>query len=349
MLHLFDSTRLTIESAAATPEARSAQSIEANRVLEDRMMAIEMDHRRLNKFVEWRAAIESELADFNENVRWEDWFVIHGLAKIDEPDRKQWQVKAKAAVNGALSVLMGKEYPIVVVQNITSKAKDAIIRYQVKLTSVADSKGIRDKFGEFFLGGKGRDGRPEALKHISIQNRITPGTQLRISLLKLMAARYQASNPGGSAIVITYEPRPMIKINPPEDASDRRIQNSHYIDAIKNLPVNFTQAELKPILERVNSKLKGSLSSIFVVVSDDMLPGSKFKVKSNRSRSGGTSGGTSGSGRAGSGGSSGSGRAGSGGSSGARADSRNRGSKRDHSVSPSEAAKSSKSSKSSKS
>ena len=345
MLHLFDSTRLTIESAAATPEARSAQSIEANRVLEDRMMAIEMDHRRLNKFVEWRAAIESELADFNENVRWEDWFVIHGLAKIDEPDRKQWQVKAKAAVNGALSVLMGKEYPIVVVQNITSKAKDAIIRYQVKLTSVADSKGIRDKFGEFFLGGKGRDGRPEALKHISIQNRITPGTQLRISLLKLLAARYQASNPGGSASVLTYEPRPMIKIIPPEDASDRRIQNYHYIDAIKNLPVNFTQAELKPILERVNSKLKGTLRSIFVVVSDDMLPGSKFKGKSNRSRSGGTSG----DGQGGSGGSSGSGRAGSGGSSGARADSRNRGSKRDHSVSPSEAAKSSKSSKSSKS
>ena len=295
MLHLFDSTRLTIESAAATPEARSAQSIEANRVLEDRMMAIEMDHRRLNKFVEWRAAIESELADFNENVRWEDWFVIHGLAKINEPDRKQWQVKAKAAVNGALSVLMGKEYPIVVVQNITSKGKDAICRYQVLMTSIADSKEIRDTFGDFFTGGKG-DTRPEALKKLSIRNRITPATQVRIAIMKLQAKRYMASNPEGKAAVIGYEPRPVIKIFPPPDASDQRIRTFNYIEAVKNLPTNFPKSEIDPILEKINSKLRGQLRSLFVVISDDMLPQRSVRAQAGS----GGAGGLRGSGRSGS-------------------------------------------------
>ena len=342
VLHLFDSARVTIESASSSLEAKSVQSSESNRVLEDRMMALEQDHRRLNKFVEWRAAIDSELADFHENVRYEDWFVIHGLDKIDEPDKKQWQLKAKADVNSVLSILMGKEYPIVVVQNITSKGKDAICRYQVLLPSVSDSKEIRDKFGSFFVGGKG-DTRPEELKPFSIQNRITPGTQLRISILKLMARRYSASNPGGKAFVISYKPRAEIKIQPPEDASDRRIQTYHYVDAIKNLPVNFTQAELKPMLERINLKLRGSLHPIFIVVSDDMLP--KFKPGKAR---GGSGAGGSGSGRPTGSGGSGSGRSTGSGGSGARADSRGRGSKRGPSVSPSDSAKSSKSSKNSK-
>lgn len=82
------------------------------------------------------------------------------MAKLDpDMDKKEWQVKAKSDVNGALSVLMGREYPIVVVQNITSKGKDAICHYQVLLTSIADSNDIRLKFGAFFAGGKGHETR----------------------------------------------------------------------------------------------------------------------------------------------------------------------------------------------
>ena len=326
MLHLFDSARSTIESASSNLETKSIKSLEANRVLEDRMMALEQDHRRLNKFVEWRTAIDSELSDFHENIRFENWFVIYGLPKLDSKmDKKEWQTKAKADVNGALKILMGREYNIIVVQNITSPAKDAVCRYQVLLPSVTESKEIRDKFGAFFVGGKG-ESRPEALKPISIQNRMTPGTQLRISLLKLLAKRYLASNPGGKAIVISYDSRPLIKIEPPEGASDRRMKTYHYIDAIKNLPTNFTQAELKPILEKVNSKLKGSLKPVFVVVSDDMLPSSKYKPKGTAKSSGPSASGGSTDSRG-------------------RSESRGRGSKRGPSTSPSDSSKGSKNSR----
>ena len=322
VLHLFDSARAAIETASSSPEEKSIKTSEANRVLEDRMMAIEQDHRRLNKFVEWRAAIESELADFNENTRNENWFVIHGLPKLDEKDRKLWQEKAKADVSGAILELMGREFPIVFVQNITLKAKDADCRYQVLLKSAAESKEIRDKFGSYFVGGKG-DTRPDPIKKFSIQNRITPGTQLRIAILKLLAKRYKASNPGGSAFTIHHESRPLIKINPPEDASDRRQRTFNYVEAIKNLPVNFTQAELRPILEKVNSNLRGTLKQVFVVVSDDMLPRDKFKNK-GKGTSGAKSSGPSGP----------SGPSGTTGSGSQRNSSGNRGEKRGPSVSP---------------
>ena len=320
VLHLFDNAKSIIESIGSDLETKSGKSAESTRVLEDRVMAIEQDHRRLNSLFEWKTAIDCELQEFQENVRFESWFVISGLAKIESKmDRKEWQTKAKSDVNSALSVLMGREYPIIVVQNITSMAKDAFCRYQVLLTSVSDSKEIRDKFGAFFLGGGDR--RPEALKKISIQNRITTGTQLRIAILQLLGKRYLSSNPGGKVYVIRHESRPQIKITPPENASDRKIQTFNYIEAIKNLPVNFRQSELKPILEKVNVKLKGSLKSVFVVVSDDMLPRQKPKPKPKGHGSGGSAGDASGS------------------SSGAR------GSKRGPSVSPSDSTKSSKSSR----
>lgn len=273
VLHLFDSARAVLEHALLEPEQKAIVATESTRVLEDRLMAVEQDHKRLNKVVELKTAVDSELSDYHENIRNEGWFIILGLSKLDPKlDRKEWQTRAKADVNEVLKVLMDKEYPIVVVQNITSKGKDAICRYQVLMTSISDSKEIRDRFGEFFTKEKGKDLRPTDLKKISISNRITPATQVRLALLRLQARRYLASNPGGQAVVIGYEPRPLIKIFPPSDSTDSRIRTFNFIEAMKSLPTNFPMSDLKPILEKINSKLLGSLRSLFMVISDDMLP-----------------------------------------------------------------------------
>ena len=290
VLHLFDSACSVMEHASLEPELKTIVNTEHTRVLEDRLMAVEQDHKRLNKVVELKTAIDSELSDYHENLRNENWFIILGLPKIDPKiDRKEWQVTAKANVNEALKALMNKEYPIVVVQNITSKGKDAICRYQVLMTSVSDSKEIRDSFGAFFVGAKGKDARPPALKSISISNRITPATQVRLSLLRLQARRYEASNPGGQAFVKGYDPRPIIRIVPPADSSDPRIRTFNFIEAMESLPTNFSKSDLKPILEKINSKLFGKLRSLFMVISDDMLPSRGRQPSAGAGKSGKTS------------------------------------------------------------
>ena len=116
---------------------------------------------------------------------------------------------------------------------------------------------IRKKFGTFFLGSK--DGRPDDLRHINIKNRVTAETKTRIEVLKLLASRYRASNPEGRAQVISFDPRPLIKLTPPPDASDRRIKTYNYVEAVRKLPCNFSSAEVAPILRRINPELVGQV------------------------------------------------------------------------------------------
>jgi hypothetical protein len=270
VVSLFDSSEDLLNRLKKSPTIRCDYSAEHTRVLEDRMVVIEQDHRRLNRFVEKKSAVDAELADYRENERLEDCFIISGLPALPSNlSGKDWQSQAVASVKKIITPLMGREMDIVVVQNITSRQKDAEISYNVKMSCVEDSRAIRKKFGSFFAGGK--DGRPDHLKAVSIKNRVTSDTRIRISILKLMAKRYKDSNPGSKVQVIGYDPRPLLKIIPPAGSSDRRTKVFNYIDACKSLPSIFDPADLDPILRRINPSLRGEVRSTFIVLSDDML------------------------------------------------------------------------------
>ena len=268
IIHLFDASELLLSNLSSSLDDVAVKSLESTRVLEDRMMALEQDHRRLNRVVDERIAIESEIADFRANERFEDTFVIEGLSKIsDDLVGKAWQVQAVQDVQGIILILMGSEKPILFVQNSTTRQKDAEITYSVRMVNVIDSCAIRKKFGLFWLGGQDR--RPDALKHVSINNRVTPETKIRISLLKLIAKRYRDTNRGSKVQVVGYDPRPLIKITPASNASDRRIKIYNYVEAVTKLPSSFSADEVEPILRRIRPELLGKVRSTFIILSDD--------------------------------------------------------------------------------
>ena len=269
VLHLFRSSETLIESLSATIDEIVLTNQETTRAIEDRVVALEQDHRRLNVSHELKTAEDAELLDVHENIRLENWFVIAGLARLPDLSTREWQERAKADVSGVLTIVLKRDAPIIVVQNITGKGKNAINTYNVQLKNVEDSREVRDTFGLFFLGGK--DTRPPSLKHLSIRNRVTPATSTRIAIMKVLGQRYLASNPGSKVKVINYEPRPTLKLTPPSDASDRRVKNFNFIQAIQNLPTNFTADELDIILKKVSPKLFGRVRALFSVISDDMI------------------------------------------------------------------------------
>ena len=278
LMHLFDSAEEVMSALASSPEAATSRNTEVSRVLEDRMMALEQDHRRLNKVVEDKIAIDAEAADGQENERMLDYFVVAGLASI-APDLtgKAWQEQAMKDVQAFITLLMGKSMSIVYVKNATARHKDAEVTYNVQMRTVADSKAIRDKFGSFFVGG---DKRPDTMKGYSVRNRVTPNTKVRYSVLQVLGRRYKTSNPGAKVKVIGYEPRPSIKITPDSDASDRRALTYNYVEAVKTFPTNFNSDELDFILKKVNPKLSGRLRSLFIVLSDDVFRKRLSKAKS---------------------------------------------------------------------
>ena len=273
ILHMFDSASMIIDSLAQDPATKGARSGEATRLLEDRMVALEQDHRRLNQAFDLKVAIDSELDDIIKNERSEDSFLISGLEKIpSDIVGKPWQERAQRDVQAVVREVIKRECSIIFVQNITSRAgAKTETRYVVRLRSVEESRLIRDTFGAFFVGGKKP---PSNLKKYSIRNLVTLETRVRLQILKIFAQRYRDSNQGAKTQVIGFETRPLLKLFPPEGSSDRRVKVFTFIDAIQKLPAAFTPEELQPVLEmvRYQTQLSGRLRSLFVVISDDLLP-----------------------------------------------------------------------------
>ena len=88
--------------------------------------------------MERKCAIDAEMADFRTNERFEDWFMISGLEKIpSELVGKEWQDAAVQNVQVLdIRLLMGKELPIVVVQNATKRIPNAEVTYSVRMAAL---------------------------------------------------------------------------------------------------------------------------------------------------------------------------------------------------------------------
>ena len=271
VLHLFDSAKLALETLDAPLETRQVVVAESTRLLEDRVVALEQDHRRLSSECDLNYAIQAEANDAAINERNEDSFIISGLARISgRLSGKDWQTKAKSDVLGVIVTLMGTELGIEVVHNSTGPSPSALVTYSVQMSRVEDAKAIRSRFGKFFSGG--RDSRPPSLSQISIQNLVTRATRVRISIMKLLGKRYEARNPSGRSQVIGYLPRPVLKLFPPPEAKSKRILTFSFIKAIQKLPTDFTRDEIIDITKRAAQRFPGKLRSLFVVLSDDMVP-----------------------------------------------------------------------------
>ena len=135
----------------------------------------------------------------------------------------------------------------------------------MKLESVSDSKMIRDKFGSFFKAGA--PPVPPELKGLSIRIRLTHASRVRISIMQALASNYKSSNPGSKVQVVNYEPRPLLRLTPPQNATDPRVMNFFFIDAVTKLPAVH---DLSMIMKATSGKFKGQLRSLFVVISDDL-------------------------------------------------------------------------------
>lgn len=270
VLHLFDSAKVLLDSCSGTPAAREAIGTEATRVLGDRVIALEQDHRRLAAAFDHKSAVDAELACFRTNERNEDSFLLSGLRRIREGlNGREWQVEAKREVSRILKLITDQEFRIIVVHNVTGRGSSSPVTFSVRLDRVDDARMIRAKFSSFFSGGT--DSRPASLQDVSVRNVLTKETRIRISILKLLGQRYQDSNQGASYQVIGYESRPLLKLTPPKGTADRRIKSYNYIEAVQKLPVNFSDEELTPIVKQIGSKFPGRLQELFIVLDDDRV------------------------------------------------------------------------------
>ena len=149
VLYLFDLSNSLLDALLLPSSETTEAATEATRLLQDRMVAIEQDHRHLIKVVDTETAEDSDLADFHKNIRLENSFMITGLKSLGEGlEPKEWQKLAIQDVKAVLTILLGEERPIKFIQSETTPIKgqkdqpDLIVRYMVEMCKIEDSKEI---------------------------------------------------------------------------------------------------------------------------------------------------------------------------------------------------------------
>ena len=87
-----------------------------------------------------KSAEDSELAEMQENMLFEDHFMIDGLKRLPKLTPKEWQERAQADVYKVLKVIFpDRTFKIIFIKNASGLNKSKPARYQVKMDSVASS------------------------------------------------------------------------------------------------------------------------------------------------------------------------------------------------------------------
>jgi len=270
VLHLFDRAQTILANLSLPSEDRQPPVEESARLLADQVIALQQDHQRLSKAFDLKTAIDSELACFRSNERNEDSILISGLKKLPSGlSGKAWQDQARQSVEEVLSLIVNRQVRVLVVHNATGRGVNAIQTFTCQLESVESLQEVRRLFGRFFTGGK--DSRPRELSQISISNVVTKETRVRIAIMKLLGKKYFDSNSGSRVQVIGYQPRPLLRLVPPQDASDRRPMTFNFIEAVQKLSKTLIDSELSEIATKASSQFSGRLRELFVIISDDMV------------------------------------------------------------------------------
>ena len=276
IIHLFDQSVEALGTLTSTHDQQLGDVRERVRFHDDRIAYLENKHLFLNHRVNLKTAADAEFDDWVRNRSEEDWVTIEGLPRLrsDLSDR-DWQVEAKRQVRDVIRLVLkinkaSVSFEVLLVVNPIKWRKTGRTIYNVRLNSAEASSRIRDIFSGFFRR-VGPVSMPPSLKYVSLRNKITLNTKIRIEIMKQLGEKYVLSNQGASYQMRGYEPRPRLIIRPPAGATgaDARIRSLFFTDAIALLPTHFSDSQLTQIFMKIGSSNRGLLRQLFVVVSDD--------------------------------------------------------------------------------
>ena len=272
VLHIFDQSVAILALDPREPELKLVKVQEAVRHHDDRYL--ESRHGSLHGQVSLKVAVDSEFKDWVTNRSEEDWMTIIGLPRLGQMTPREWQVAARKQVTHFLKDVLSAnrtriEFSVMYVGNPVRHRPTGNTVYNVRLNSVAASERIREIYSGFFSRRKSLP-LPQDFKGISVRNKVTLATRVRIRILQQFASNYLASNPGATVNVKGYDSRPQLTLTPPRGSTSRQ-RGYNFIEACTMLPAVFSDDGLAQIFQVVGAHFQGELRALFVVLSDDML------------------------------------------------------------------------------
>ena len=272
LLHLFDHAELILDQPSMSGEAQFAQVRENVRHHDDRMAFIENRHSQLQNQVDLKVAVDSEFNDWMLNRSEEDWLTVKGLPRLSQVVPSEWQNAARRQVADLIKHVLHLnkarvDFTVVLVINPFRHVTSGPTTYNVRINSASASKNIRDLFSGFFRRNRPMK-LPQDLRGISVRNKITKETKIRIEILRAQGELHKASNPGSSYHLRGYESRPLLAIYPPQNSGGQQ-RTYNFIQAATTLSTRFSDDHLVQIYQVVGNSCMGKLRSMFIVLNDD--------------------------------------------------------------------------------
>ena len=284
VLFLFDQSEMALKSLASTHDQQLASVKESVRQHNDRMAYLESRQVGFVRQANTKVAADAEFDDFMLNRSEEDWLVVQGLPRL--AGTRDWQDSARRQVADVINLVLhinraNVKFEVLYVSNPFRFQPTRPNVYNVQMDSVYSSKRIKDLFSGFFRGNRPHP-IPPPLKGVSVRNKVTPNTKIRISILHQLGMIFKESNPGGSYQVHGYKPRPTLVTIPPQGSASRQ-RTYNFMQAVTQLPATFSDEHLTRIFQVVSNQQPGSLESLFVVLNDDDRDRCLELVKQRRS------------------------------------------------------------------
>ena len=158
-------------------------------------------------------------------------------------------------------------FQVLYVQNPVRGRSIGMPVLNVQMNSVEVSKRLRDLYSGFFRHNRPAP-LPPAFKGVTVRNKVTLATRIRIAIMQELGANYKESNPGSSINLRGYGSRPLLTTTPARGAPGRP-RTYTFIDAVTTLPPVFSDDALANIFQRVGQHHPGELREVFVVLDDD--------------------------------------------------------------------------------
>ena len=295
ILHLFDQAEASIKSSSQAGDVQFNQVKEQVRHHEDRVSYLESRHVQLNRTVDHKIAVDAEFNDSVLNRSEEDWLVISGLPRLSNMSSQNWQSAARKQVADIIKIIVHVnkarlDFEVLYVGNPRRFVTTGPTLYNVRMDSVFSSSRVRELFTSFIRFDRPLQ-RPPPLKGVSIRNKVTIETKIRIAIMRQLGANWLASNQGGIVKVKGFDSRPVITTTPAR-SSNARPKTYNFIQAVTMLPVNLSDENLIYIYREVGERHPGGLKALFIVLNDDdrdrcMALVQAHRAQQQNSRSGG--------------------------------------------------------------
>ena len=272
VLHIFDQTEAALSLSTQNSDSKLVHVQEAVRQHDDRLVFLETRHDRLSCSHDVKVAADAEFRDWMINKSEEDCLTILGLPRLKgDFTPRDWQVAAKKQVSELIDYVLnlnkiGLHYKVLYVGN-PNRHRTGVPALNVKMNSVETSSRIRELYSGFFSPNNPLK-LPSRLKSVSVRNKVTHDTRIRISILQELGSNYKSSNPGSVVKVKGHVSRPLLFLQPPS-GSDSRSQTFNFIEAVTTLPPVLSDESLGKIFGKVGGRHKGGLRAHFVILNDD--------------------------------------------------------------------------------